>query len=98
MLAKFNSSGALQWQKTLAKYDYDYAYGIAVGPDDSVYIGGRMGSASGQDIPDAVIAMFNASGALQWQKTIKYSGILYIRSVAVGQDDSVYAFGRAVLR
>lgn len=98
LLAKFNPSGALQWQKTLYKYDYDYSYGIAVGPDDSVYIGGRMSSATGQDIPDAVIAMFNASGTLRWQKTINYSGFLYIRSVAVGQDDSVYACGRAEVR
>ncbi len=98
LIAKFNSSGTLQWQKTLYKYDYDYSYGIAVGPDDSVYIGGRMSSATGQDIPDAVIAMFNASGTLRWQKTINYSGLLYIRSVAVGQDDSVYACGRAEVR
>ena len=44
-LAKFSSSGTVQWQKTLGGSEYDYGYSVAVAPDGSIYVCGETMSA-----------------------------------------------------
>ena len=94
-IAKFDSSGALQWQKTLAgKYD-EHGNSVAVGPDGSVcvcvyqYVSGAMG----EDIAACMVVKFDSSGKLQFQKALGWSKHTYGQSVAVGPDGSVYVCG-----
>ena len=68
-LAKFSSSGTVQWQKTLGGSEYDYGYSVAVAPDGSVYVCGYTMSA-GAGYSDLLLAKFNSSGTVQWQKTL----------------------------
>ena len=91
-IAKFNSSGTLQWQKTLGGSDYDRGTSVAVGSDGSVYVCGYTKSAGAGDY-DALIAKFNSSGTLQWQKTLGGSDYDRGNSVAIGSDGSVYVCG-----
>ena len=91
-LIKFNESGAWQWQKTLGSFNSGSGLSVTVGPDGSVYVGGHTNSA-GAGRSDLLIAKFNSSGTLQWQKTLGGSGDDYGRSVAVGPDGSVYIGG-----
>ena len=94
LLAKFNSSGALQWQKTLGGSNNDYCNSVAVGLDGSVYVCGYInGNSANTGSLDLLLAKFNASGTLQWQKTLGGSSSDYGNSVAVGQDGSVYVCG-----
>ena len=37
-IAKFDSSGTLQWQKTLVGKYQEKSFSVAVGPDGSVYV------------------------------------------------------------
>ena len=91
-IAKFNSSGTFQWQKTLGGSDYDDGTSVAVGSDGSVYICGNTNTAGAGDY-DVLIAKFNSSGTLQWQKTLGGSNSDRGNSVAVGSDGSVYICG-----
>ena len=91
-IAKFNSSGTLQWQKTLGGSNYDSGNSVAIGSDGSVYVCGNTSSA-GAGSSDAFIAKFNSSGTLQWQKTLGGSNYDSGNSVAIGSDGSVYVCG-----
>jgi hypothetical protein len=71
--AKYNSSGTLQWQKSLngpnaADLRQDWGNSIALDSSSNVFITGRFRNTSGGT--NAFVAKYNSSGTLQWQKSI----------------------------
>ena len=92
LVAKFNSSGSLQWQKTIGEGYNDQGFSVAVGPDGSVYVCGEIGDKNSAKY-ECLIVKFNPSGTLQWQKYFDYSDD---SSLAIGSDDSVYICGTSV--
>ena len=80
LLAKFSSSGTVQWQKTLGGSGDERGQSVAVAPDGSVYV-------CGITRPYLLIAKFNSSGTVQWQKTL---GGGPGNSIAVAPDGSIY--------
>ena len=92
LLAKFSSSGTVQWQKTLGGSGNDYCESVAVAPDGSVYVCGNTTSA-GAGGADLLLAKFSSSGTVQWQKTLGGSKLDEGQSVAVAPDGSVYVCG-----
>ena len=95
LLAKFSSSGTVQWQKTLGGSGHDTGYSVAVAPDGSVYVCGYTNSA-GAGSNDFLLVKFNSSGTLQWQKTLGSSSVDPGWSVAVAPDGSVYVCGYTI--
>ena len=94
LITKFNSSGALQWQKTFGVNTNDLGQSVAVASDGSVYICGYTNSSNpGLNRYDLLIAKFNSSGTLSWQKTLSGSDDVCGYSVAVASDNSVYVSG-----
>ena len=88
LIAKFNSSGSLQWQKTLSDSMHDHGNFITVASDGSVYVCGETDSYSEDPYEpyyDLLITKFNSSGSLQWQKIL-------------GGSDDDYEIGRASCR
>jgi hypothetical protein len=91
-LAKFNSSGALQWATYFGDFDEDGAYGVDTDTSGNVYISGYTYStglsttgahqATQAGGTDAFLAKFNSSGTLQW-------------STYYGGDADEYGFGVA---
>jgi hypothetical protein len=78
LVSKFNVSGAIQWQKTLAASSPSDTSFIALDVDNSsnVYISGITaadGTLNGRDIQ---IAKYDTDGNLQWQKTLGTAGTL----------------------
>lgn len=74
ILSKFDSSANLLWTKGLYNTDintYPDGYGVAVDSDSMVYI---IGSASNFNPDRIIIAKYDSSGTLQWQKFIAVSG------------------------
>ena len=92
LLAKFSSTGTVQWQKTLGGSNDDSGYSVAVAPDGSVYVCAQTTSAGAGNY-DILLAKFSNSGTVQWQKTLGGSGNDQDYSVAVAPDGSVYVCG-----
>lgn len=70
-VAKYNSSGVLQWQRFFYDSTTTYSgniYGLWVSPTDDIYLTGRnRNSAGGSNIP---LVKYNSSGVIQWQRLI----------------------------
>jgi len=92
-VAKYNSSGTLQWQRGLGSRGIDHANGVDTDSSGNVYV-------VGYNIPQEstksqlFLAKYNSSGTLQWQKFLSDTS-LSIRgySVKVASDDTVYIAG-----
>ena len=86
LLAKFSSSGTVQWQKTLGGSANEYGQSVAVASDGSVYV-------CGETSDNLLIAKFSSSGTVQWQKKLGGSRRDAGYSVAVAPDGSIYVCG-----
>ena len=92
--AKYNSAGILQWQRLLASSGAaaEYGYSIAVDSSSNVIVGGQGYSG----VSAAVLAKYNSSGTIQWQRAL-YQGTGYyatvIQGVAVDASNNIYATG-----
>lgn len=89
-IAKYNTSGAIQWQRRLGSASTEYGLSAAVDGSGNVYVCGYTESNNG-----SVIAKYDTSGVIQWQRTLGGSGISSIsRSVAVDSSGNVYVCGQ----
>ena len=89
-VAKFNSSGAVQWQKTLSSSGTDTGYGIDVDSSGNVYI---TGVSNGSGNNDFITAKYNSSGVIQWQKRLGSSAVDQGNGVTVDSSGNVYVTG-----
>ena len=88
LVAKLNSSGTLQWQRTL---DASLFYEVVVDSSDNVYVGGYTAIGS---YTNYLAAKYNNSGTLQWQRTIGGSTASDNgRSITIDSSDNVYIGG-----
>ena len=95
IIAKYNSSAALQFQKQLSDAAGQiYYYGIKLDLDTNIYAVGYS-YADGQGGQDALIVKYNSSGALQWQKVLGSSaGTDAFREVVVSPNgEKIWAVG-----
>ena len=91
-IAKYNSSGTIQWQRKLGGTGSDNGYDITVDSSDNVYISGHTNSA-GAGSDDILIAKYNSSGTIQWQRTLGDSSANYVEAIAVDGSGNVYVTG-----
>ena len=73
-IAKYNSSGTIQWQRTLGGTDGSgnnntYVYSAAIDGSDNLYIFGDT-TVVGEGDRDNIIAKYNSSGTIQWVRTL----------------------------
>ena len=106
-LAKFNSSGAIQWATYYGGNAEDDAYGAAVDTFDNIYLTGNTWSSSrvatpgayqtgfsgGATLGDAFLAKFNSAGALQWGTYYGGSGDEFGRAVTTDPKGNIYITG-----
>lgn len=83
LIAKYNSSGVIQWQRSLGGTGTDQGRSIAVDAMSNIYIAGTSNSAGGAGGYDIVIAKYSTSGAIQWQRSLGGTGNDYAQSVAI---------------
>ena len=70
-IAKWNSSGTLQWQRTLTDVNSTpggSAYGISIDSSNYIYVCGSGYSSAGRTVQS--ISKWDSSGTIQWQRTI----------------------------
>ena len=92
LVAKYSSTGVLDWTKTLGGTSYDHGQGIAVGADGALYVTGQTNSV-GAGVEDVLVAKYNADGSLDWKKTLGGTSIDNSESIAVGADGAIYVTG-----
>ena len=92
LLAKYNTNGAIQWQRSLGGGLSDRGFGIAVDESGNVYVTGRTNS-QGAGNDDALIAKYNTSGTIQWQRSLGGTGFETARGIAVDASGNVYVTG-----
>lgn len=100
-LAKYNSSGTIQWQRQF--YDANSAadrnsaaYGVRADSAGNPYIVGQFKNTSGGK--NAFIAKYNTSGSLQWQASLADANSAgsqdtYFTELGFDSSDNVYAIG-----
>jgi uncharacterized delta-60 repeat protein len=92
LITKYNTSGTIQWQRTLGGSGYDYGYGIAVDSSGNVYVTG-ITTSQGAGANDALITKYNTSGTIQWQRILGGSGSDQGLGIAVDSSGNVYVTG-----
>lgn len=86
-LVKYNSSGTIQWQRSIGSAGNDLGYAVAVDSSANPYIIGNTGTSM-------LIAKYNTSGTLQWQRTLAGGGTVVGHGIAVSSDGTrLYVVG-----
>ena len=86
-LAKYSSSGTLQWQRQLYLNGGLDDANISLSHDNSIYITGDIYNASTK-ANDVFLAKYNSSGDIQWQRVFGGSREDYDSVIAVSPDDN----------
>ena len=81
-IVKLNSSGNIQWQKSLGGHYIDAAYSMELTKDGGYIIAGKSNSINGDvtgnhgdlSLADYWIVKLNNNGSIQWQKSLGGSG------------------------
>jgi uncharacterized delta-60 repeat protein len=91
-IAKYDSSGTLQWQRVLGGSGNESAFDVAVDAFDNVYVIGQTASA-GAGANDFLIAKYDSSGTIQWQRVLGGSLADSGRGITLDSDENIYAVG-----
>ena len=94
LLVKYNSSGTVQWRRTLGGSGSDEGKGVAVDSSDNVYVCGTTRS-YGNGTRYIMIAKYNSSGTLDWQNTLGGTADQdYGEHIKVDSSDNLYVVGK----
>ena len=93
LLVKYNSSGTVQWRRTLGGTGSDGGTGVAVDSSDNVYVCGTTRSTS-NGTRYIMIAKYNSSGTLDWQNTLGGTSQDYGEHIEVDSSDNIYVVGK----
>lgn len=91
LIAKYDSTGSIVWQRTLGGTENDYGYSVTTDSSGNVYVTGYTASTSSYDI---LLAKYDSSGSLVWQRTLGGSGIDIGQSVTTDSSGNIYVTGR----
>ena len=91
LIAKYNSSGTIQFQRTLGTSANNWGYGIAVDSSGNSYLVGRTATGTGTD--SGLIAKYDSSGTIQWQRTLGSNWLDQFTGAVVDSSGNVYASG-----
>ena len=86
-VAKWNSSGTIQWKRKLVTSSNGQGSGVACDSNDNVYVLGTNHSDT-----TAIIAKWNSSGTLQWQR--KIDGVNGYGGISIDDSDNIYIAGK----
>jgi hypothetical protein len=100
-VAKYDTSGTVQWATSIGGTGADYGYGIATDSNGNVYVTGYyVGSATigsttltSAGSTDVFVVKYDTSGTVQWATSIGGTSFDYGRGIAVDSGGNVYVIG-----
>ncbi len=99
-LVKHDADGTRLWTRQWGTVGNDYGYGVAVGPDNSVYVtGNTFGGMDGnvhQGSNDIFLTKHDENGARLWTRQIGTTGNDGANGVAVDASGNIYIAGYTV--
>jgi len=93
LIAKYDSAGALQWDRTLGGTGVDVGFGVAIDSADNIIVVGQTNS-DGAGNEDVLIAKYNSAGALQWGQTLGGTKTDIGSAVAIDSADNIIVMGQ----
>jgi uncharacterized delta-60 repeat protein len=93
VLLRYNSAGTFQWQKSLGSSANEYGLSIAIDSSDNIYISGYVETSPGSTVFNCLIAKYDTSPNLQWQRTLSSSGSDYGFAITVDNSNNIYVCG-----
>lgn len=93
MIAKYNSSGTLQWKNILQGTYYVYPESLAVDSSDNIYMCGSESRVSGTAVLH--VSKYNSSGTMIWQRNLTPSG--GSSTGADGKSITIDSFGNFII-
>ncbi|MBY8983557.1 MAG: SBBP repeat-containing protein [Candidatus Lokiarchaeota archaeon] len=93
LLAKFNSSGDIQWNRTWGGVGLESGAGIVIDSSDNIYLTGYTKSFGTGFQSDIALIKFNSSGDIQWNRT--WGGISdeFSGGLTIDSADNIYVSG-----
>jgi hypothetical protein len=98
-LAKFNSSGTLQWTRQRGSPEDESAYGVAVDGSGVYVTGYTLGDLDGETnagLHDAFLMKYDSTGTRQWTKLLGTVGDDWANGVAVDGSGYIYVTGPTI--
>lgn len=92
VVAKYNSNGAIQWQRKFTTTSNVFLTGVAVDGSGNVYVGGYT-SQSSAGANDFITVKYNGSGTILWQRRLGSFSQEYLRDITADSSGNVYAMG-----
>ena len=96
LLVKYESSGAVLWQRSLGQTGAEEGLGVALDSANNVYIAG-LTTSQGAGSNDVLIAKYNSSGTLQWQRVLGGTGAEFGISIALDSEGNAYILGKSTI-
>lgn len=97
LVVKYDSSGAIQWQKLLGDSgNRQTALGITHDSSNNIYVSGWTGSGSGSAANDFLIAKYNSSGDVQWQRKLELPDNNENTAITIDNNNNIYVVGSSV--
>jgi len=95
LLAKFDTSGNIVWQKLLGGVGDDYGYSIATDSNDNIYVCGESGTINPNY--NAIIVKYNSSGTVVWQRGFGRTNTVYDSAlgIAIDSNDDIIITGES---
>jgi hypothetical protein len=89
LVAKYDNTGTIQWQRRLSGASTSRGYGIAVDSSGNVYVCGVISGST----QNGFLAKWNSSGTLQWQKALDGNALDTFNAIKVDSSGNSYIVG-----